>query len=82
MPLHTSLISRRRKKLKIKHFFFNLHVVYMKTCTFLYFKDLYLREKATDDRNILGCESRDQVLQIYEINMRLKISCHCPFKAP
>ena len=23
-------------------------------------------EKATDDRNILGCESRDQVLQIYE----------------
>jgi len=30
------------------------------------FKGLYLSEKATDDRNILGCESGDQVLQIYD----------------
>ena len=25
-----------------------------------------LSQKATDDRNIIGCESGDQVLQIYE----------------
>jgi len=37
-----------------------------------YFKGLLLSKKATDDRNILGCESRDQVLQIYEKKPEVK----------
>ena len=65
MPLHTLVIDFLKSPCFIHGDF--------------YFKGLK-SEKATDDRNILGCESRDQVLQIYEKNQRLKISCYCPFK--
>jgi len=45
-----------------------------------FFKGLYLSENTTDDKNILGCDLWDQVLQNYEKKRRSKISCYCPFK--
>ena len=77
MPLHTLVIDFSKKKIQKSNIFFK------SPCFIhgdLYFKGLLLKEKVTDDRNILGCESRDQVLQIYEKNQRLKISCYCPIE--
>ena len=69
MPLHTLVIDFLKEKFENLTFFFNLYVLYTEIFTL----------KATDDINILVCVSRDQVLQIYEKNQRLKISCYCPF---
>ena len=38
------------------------------TCRFFFLKGQNLSEIATDDENILGCESGDGVLPIYEKN--------------
>jgi len=44
-----------------------------------YFRE-YLRENKNILKNILACESRDQVLLIHEKTQRSKISCYGPFK--
>ncbi len=45
-----------------------------------YFRE-YLGENQNIFEDILGCESRKQVLWIHEKNQTSKISCYCPFKA-
>ena len=59
MPLHTLVIDFLRKKnTKIKHFLWNLHVLYTEIFTL----KAYNSAKKQQLTNILGCESRDQVL--------------------